>query len=1047
MKSSPQRSRKSEHSNSDCAIDSKDRVHEVQHEARGNGAAVSWLSNEFGPGVLAKHGAGQPGKNASSISLADQRRLLIERADAFSSVSSFLQATALREAALLLDESDWEQHVAVLGDYVGLIKQQVNGQYSRDRLGSALAHVAVTPELQPKLRPLWRSWWMSGASHLEWLAFANALSPLELLGAFNVFRDATQAMINMDAAKLELRERWTQVAWDVLEQIGKADAGLRPGKAAAVFDRLQWNSGTARTPADIYNQWAPQMFDAGMGLSKVSITPGHVRSYDDRETLANLDRVMERVLRRDFLAFNTVGMWLVSPQHPFSTLARSGRVPEAKLVEMLRRWSDDPRPDVSVYGRTLLLSLKASNAIREPKSPRDAELLTALQKQITDWYRTHPGESGTPSYTLNMLEKLRPQLAPGSAPVGIATKPGRQAPNSKPQISLTGGQDPAPRMTFEPLLDRRVDWVGIKRCSDKLDVAWSYTRVVLLPVGQPEIEIVKTDANLSASSSLGQQDVVCMVTGDADFVWVASSRSGVQVFDHQGQRLGRITLTLNDNEPGQLPSIGLPNINRMQVSSTYQTLWLHSLGNGRCFVAGKMGVNGRRRFGCLKPAAQQAEWRFKSWLELKQASPATVTDHIIGPTFEPQYFVDYREPSGKRSLLFGRPSKPAAAFDPSGSKPLAFDVSTGMATIFPHGVGRPTNHTGSQLPVDDLGCVLMAGMQGNSRAARQEDGSFRVIPLTPQKPIPIANDVVRRFPSSSTDVLLPHEDWFYWLWGTWHRVHRQTGLVEQLNERPTSSRFDFRHYGVSANFGIVAWNADDTLHRIHINKPRPAESELDWLYPFIPVAQRASHHAAVTEIRKLGGEVDSVPAQRPYSYSYGAKVSAWRTAVFLPATWNGGDEGLRHLGQLFDLHELFVFDAPLTNEGVTTIAEIPSLRTVMLGRTKVTNAGVTSLSKLPLLTELWLEPEIHSVHENGSGNADKSDFILSNECLESFAGHKTLRTVTLIDRGFGDAALKHLEKVQFLYELRLIETDLSASAINDFRKLRPQVRFVSDSNQ
>ena len=280
--------------------------------------------------------------------------------------------------------------------------------------------------------------------------------------------------------------------------------------------------------------------------------------------------------------------------------------------------------------------------------------------------------------------------------------------------------------------------------------------------------------------------------------------------------------------------------------------------------------------------------------------------------------------------------------------------------------------------------------------------------------------------------LIENGDWLYNPGSTWRRINTQTWKVETLTDSLVSARFDFESFSDSAHYGLVAWNQGDAMYRVHVDPPREAPRDLAWLYPFLPAEQRERHHRAVTEIRRLAGEVDSVPQIANVQGVRRSKL--WRTAVCLTDQWQGGDDGLRLLTDLSDVGDLILSQAAITDDGLATVSELKSLQSLVLVETKATSAGVQLLAGLPELSHLWLE---------GSKNGDD----LSDAALTAFKGHRNLFRLTLAGRGFTDAALSHVLDVPRLFQLRLLDTSITPAAITATKQKRTGMWFMSETNQ
>lgn len=243
------------------------------------------------------------------------------------------------------------------------------------------------------------------------------------------------------------------------------------------------------------------------------------------------------------------------------------------------------------------------------------------------------------------------------------------------------------------------------------------------------------------------------------------------------------------------------------------------------------------------------------------------------------------------------------------------------------------------------------------------------------------------------------------------------------------NQYRFENYGVSAHYGIIAWNADDRLYQVSIDAAAPPARDPEILHPHIAAELHEKHHRAVTAIRELGGSVDALwgTSQRHVN----SRNLYWRTLVYLSEDWRGGDRGLTHLQDLQGPLELYLVRADVSDEGMTLIGTLAELNLLEIVETKVTDAGLRELPKLEKLIECRLE-----------GTAGANEF--PDRGLAYLGGMKSLRTVTLYGEGFTDAGLRNFENPRNIYELHLYDTAFTGSGLAQLVSVKRGIRIYDN---
>lgn len=124
------------------------------------------------------------------------------------------------------------------------------------------------------------------------------------------------------------------------------------------------------------------------------------------------------------------------------------------------------------------------------------------------------------------------------------------------------------------------------------------------------------------------------------------------------------------------------------------------------------------------------------------------------------------------------------------------------------------------------------------------------------------------------------------------------------------------------------------------------------------------------------------------------------------------DEGLRHIGELTRLEELYIFNAAAVSDaGVTHLARLRNLKKVQIDHARITDVGLRVLCGLHKLEDMWLQ---------GNGFTDAGITEL-----------KRLGNVKKLCLGLGTTRIsdKGLESVKHLKNLELL--DLQGSVVTD----------------
>lgn len=157
-------------------------------------------------------------------------------------------------------------------------------------------------------------------------------------------------------------------------------------------------------------------------------------------------------------------------------------------------------------------------------------------------------------------------------------------------------------------------------------------------------------------------------------------------------------------------------------------------------------------------------------------------------------------------------------------------------------------------------------------------------------------------------------------------------------------------------------------------------------------------------------------------------------------------EGFQHVSGLNSLEVLHLVNDPVSDEGLKAIGQLTSLQVLLLhsGSSQVTDAGVAYLARLTRLRELRLDGAKvtgGTMHElkrlKGLEVLSANGSPFSDAGAEALTALVNLRDVGIVRSAITDAALASFEKLPNLKVLSVQESGLSAEAVANFRRAKP----------
>jgi len=839
--------------------------------------------------------------------------------------------------------------------------------------------------------------------HVEWLIRERLLNVTEAIALVkNTCSDLSYKATYLEEEHAADRRDFADAFfWRVYPLIPNLNPKLRNGAMDSVVSECLYSTRSNigyRPPAYQMNDWVKSGLDYLAMVSSGATSIGRGESYrDDRHTLEYLDRFVSQVLPKD-VPYTSMARFM---QYMLPQMITKGFLKVENVEELYRRLGDFKIPVhkfYAAYGRLCLeLKIKGFSSSRVASATTEVDELAAFIERLDD--RDPDIREVKKEYNF-MLTVFRKEI--GKASPATLAKSHPLPENPIPDL------DPSARVTFRPVDGIASPWHGLIKCRDDLDVMWSNSSVYVMRE-KGKVETVLQVARDPRGYRM--ENMIYSAVWDGENIWVATMKSGIVVVSPIGERLGSIHTEQ-----------GLPPFDEQQLP-TYSRGWrqrhhprpmhLHALEPGRCLAIGRYGVQRRlwfaeiSRSGRSKHAAYQVRVVHdatkvpQSEFQPSPSDPATI--------FRLCWLLEHNSPvhPANRVLLVGRMIYQRTRSYP----PLAIDLDSMEVSVYK---GR--------VPYKHVACA-------------SKDGIFLFADLGSVKLMkPPDKEDAEWLPRTilegrRSDLVFQDGKTYYCPGATWYRISSGTWETEKLNGIPVPLQFRFEEYGVSAHYGLVAWNADDHLYQVLIDSKESATGQVS-TYPFVPENVRDRHRRAVDAIRRLGGSVDS---QWNPGISYRQPAPPWETVVYLSDKWRGGDEGLAHLLDLHHLRRLSIVQAPVTDNGMRYVGQVSGLFSLALVETNVTDRGVEEIKSIPNLTDLRLE---------GTAGGEE----LTDACLKRVGQLPRLKKLTICGRRMKDPGLEHLTEHKTIDQLWLYDTGITSAGLAKVRKAIPSLRVFKNGS-
>jgi hypothetical protein len=479
--------------------------------------------------------------------------------------------------------------------------------------------------------------------------------------------------------------------------------------------------------------------------------------------------------------------------------------------------------------------------------------------------------------------------------------------------------DPLRPLAFHPIPELRAEWLNWIKCTDALDVMWSPMAIYAMST-KGDVRKIFPHEDL--------HDAIHFACWDGKNIWVATANSGVWALAPSGKVVSQISTSEGlppydatlppgayrpDPKGEELKWIGLTEASHRSP----RPLLLHPVGPDRCIVLGRFGAQQRQWLAMIsQPQTGESKFAVNVFHTMTNVSKADVNaaDDDASEMFDVSWLADYQSlpPKQRPLLLVGRRykfSRHVIKYEDKPTpgefrRPLAIDLETLKVSILPGYLPSATTFTDGHNILSQHGRLLIAyryGLELHSpplatEAAEAGDWRHQLLeglslPDHPDMFCPTLLDF-------GGEIYLPGNDWC--------RIDPENFEVKHLSPYDLPHRQRFSYHAVSAHYGLVAWRFGDCLHQVILGEEALGQRETADSYQSVPADQRQRHFAAVQTIRQLGGSVDM---------EWNIHRREMSTIVYLSDSWQGGDEGLKQLQDLYHLQTLQLVRANVTDAG------------------------------------------------------------------------------------------------------------------------------------
>lgn len=708
-----------------------------------------------------------------------QRQWIAQRAELFSRLGSDEQAIALLETALLLDPRDAEQRLALLDESHRHYMLRGWERSLRTDLRDEPKEV-----IDQRIEDTHHEFWERRMQHVEYLLRNRLVNPREagyliasttdywrrpLLKGFRS-RGSSQCLEDQPLAE--------EFLWRMVPLIARLDHGVARGVVRRGFEEY-YDHVTLQErdwiPGEQDSRWVTATARSLMKF-RFALEP---RGDLDPNTLEQLYRLLTEVAPGGTLPSSTLATDLYFAGHHSD-----------HLHEFYRRLSCSGHAGAEAFGKIGLIGFAVFSknpSHRDPAKIPDTETLIRDIQKLPRSLATNIGAASVEGYAM----RLRGEI--------VDAPPRPKTPAPEPSGTQANRHH---RVSFKPLPHVTAKWSQLINCSNRFDLMWSDEAVYVMTEDN-ELQTICTAKRFNMVVP-----GVLQCRWDGKYIWVTTNRE---------PRI--VALAPDGTQVAQFGRAeGLPPVNLYSRDNLYPPLLVHDIGPGRLLAVGRFGQFGRNARGWFAELVADPDGpRVRVFHKLTKR-PRSGLKETDDPEFIAPISALIEWPGSRvenRRVLAIRAPDRGLGYD---RPPLVIalpTLETSLASVPFRTPGGSVHRKDVRLRILQNDQVLDA-MGDGLYAFHMSRGWSAFVPR---------RVLLRTKVLSRNSHLLQYKDDLLYAGRQWYRIDPTSLRIESLTDGPLPADLDFEHYAVSASFGLVAWNQDEALHRVHLETESATPSE------------------------------------------------------------------------------------------------------------------------------------------------------------------------------------------------------------------------------